>query len=99
MLAQKFYAVINRKRNKGRDFYDIVFLLGRGIKPDLIYIELKLDVKTGDALKALIIEVCNNISMKEMADDVEPFLFNSSDAKKVLLFKEYLQQIDLEWNY
>ena len=27
LLAQKFYAVLNRPRNKGRDFYDIVFLL------------------------------------------------------------------------
>ncbi len=96
LLAQKFYAVINRKRNKGRDFYDIVFLLGKGIKPDLIYIQLKLGVKTGNDLKVLIIETCNKISMKEMADDVEPFLFNPSDAKKVLFFKEYLQQIDLD---
>lgn len=71
-------------------------MLGRGIKPDLIYIQSKLGVKTGTALKGLIIDNCNKISMKEMADDVEPFLFNSSDVKKVLLFKEYLQQIDLQ---
>jgi predicted nucleotidyltransferase component of viral defense system len=29
LLAQKFYAVLNRKRNKGRDFYDIVCLHSR----------------------------------------------------------------------
>ncbi len=34
LLAQKFYAVINRKRNKGRDFFDIVFLLGQGLIPN-----------------------------------------------------------------
>ena len=27
LLAQKFYALINRKRKKGRDFFDIIFLL------------------------------------------------------------------------
>lgn len=29
LLAQKFYAILNRVCNKGRDFYDAVFLLGR----------------------------------------------------------------------
>lgn len=96
LLAQKFYAVINRKRNKGRDFYDIIFLLSKGIKPDLDYINFKLGITEGNALKNKILETCNTISMQEMADDVAPFLFNPSDVKKILLFKDYLNQIDLQ---
>ena len=96
LLAQKFYAVINRKRNKGRDFYDIVFLLGKGIKPDFNYIQMKLGIHNESDLKELILSTCDKISMQEMANDVEPFLFNPSDVKKVLLFKEYLNQINLE---
>ena len=37
LLSQKFYAILNRPRNKGRDFYDVVFLLGRNIKPNYDY--------------------------------------------------------------
>jgi hypothetical protein len=36
LLAQKFYAVIKRKRNKGRNFYDIDFLLGHDLFPIMI---------------------------------------------------------------
>jgi hypothetical protein len=34
LLAQKFYAIIKRKRSKGRDFFDVVFLLSKGVRPD-----------------------------------------------------------------
>jgi hypothetical protein len=33
--------------------------------------------------------------MKAMADDVAPFLFNNVDAKKVVMFEQYLKQIEL----
>jgi predicted nucleotidyltransferase component of viral defense system len=95
LLAQKFYAVVNRKRNKGRDFYDIVFLLGQGVKPDYNYLALKLQVENENHLKELVLQRCNEIDMKEMANDVAPFLFIPQDIKKVLLFKEYLKQVKL----
>jgi hypothetical protein len=33
--------------------------------------------------------------MKEMAKDVKPFLFNTNDEKKVLLFSKYMEQVKL----
>jgi predicted nucleotidyltransferase component of viral defense system len=95
LLAQKFFAVINRKRNKGRDFFDIVFLLGMGVKPNFDYLKFKLDISNGQQLKETVLSVCHKIDMQEMADDVAPFLFTQKDTKKVLLFKEYLSQIQL----
>lgn len=95
LLAQKFYAVINRKRNKGRDFFDIVFLLGKDILPNYEYLNLKLDVATGEDLRKLILEKCNRLDMKEMAEDVKPFLFNPEDDKRVLLFPDYIRQANL----
>jgi predicted nucleotidyltransferase component of viral defense system len=44
LLAQKFYAIINRERNKGRDFYDAVFLLSMTDKPNYDYLKLKLNI-------------------------------------------------------
>lgn len=95
LLAQKFYAVINRKRNKGRDFYDIVFLLGKNVLPNYDYLKFKLNINTEKQLKTKILNTCNQINMQEMADDVAPFLFNTKDVKQVLYFEEYINQVKL----
>lgn len=79
LLAQKFYAIINRKRSKGRDFFDVVFLLSKGAKPDYGYLDLKLKLNTPKALKDLVLDTCSKLDMKAMADDVAPFLFNNGE--------------------
>ncbi len=95
LLAQKFYAAINRKRSKGRDFFDIVFLLSLNTKPNYDYLMVKLGVGDATTLKEKIMETCAKLDMKEMASDVAPFLFNAADAKKVELFAQYIRQIEL----
>lgn len=95
LLAQKFYAVINRKRNKGRDFFDIVYMLGQGKTPNYEYLKIKLGVNNSDELRGLIIDKCKQLDMKEMADDVKLFLFEKKDEKKVLLFPKYIEQAKL----
>ncbi|MBU1013663.1 MAG: nucleotidyl transferase AbiEii/AbiGii toxin family protein [Bacteroidetes bacterium] len=93
LLAQKLYAVINRPRNKGRDFFDIVFLLGKNIKPDYGYLKQKLNISTASDLKDKISHKLKQLNMKEMADDVKPFLFNPTDEKKVLAFEKYFESV------
>ena len=95
LLAQKFYTIINRKRSKGRDFYDVVFLLSKQVKPNYEYLKLKLGIGDSKSLKAKVIETCSKLKMKSMADDVAPFLFNAVDAKKVEVFEKYLVQVEL----
>lgn len=34
--------------------------------------------------------------MKEMAEDVSPFLFNPQDEKKILLFPEYIESVEFK---
>ncbi len=92
LLAQKFYAVLNRKRNKGRDFYDIIFLLGLNTSIDYDFLKLKTGIEHEQQLKKRIIEHCNSTDMKAMAEDVRPFLFNSKDLRKIELFAEYIKQ-------
>ena len=95
LLSQKFYAILNRPRNKGRDFYDVVFLLGRNIRPNYNYLEQKIKISNADELKKKLKEKLNQLNMKEMANDVTPFLFNAKDGKKVLLFEKYIISIEL----
>lgn len=95
LLAQKFYAIINRKRSKGRDFYDVVFLLSKVERPNYDYLKLKLGVSNGDALKESIFATLSNLDMNEMSRDVAPFLFNPNDSKKVSLFRKFIEQVKL----
>ena len=91
LLSQKFFAICNRRQPKGRDFFDAVFLLGK-TKPNYDYLEFKMNIKTTEGLKRKLLDRCKNINMIDVADDVKPFLFNPNDAKKVILFPEYIRQ-------
>lgn len=94
LLAQKFWAVINRKRKKGRDFFDIVFLLSK-TQPNFDYLSQKAGIKNWKGLKHEVLSICDATDMKAMANDVSPFLFHSQDINKVLLFKQYIHQLPI----
>jgi hypothetical protein len=93
-MAQKLYAIVNRERGRGRDFYDLVFLMGRNIKPNYSYLNEKLSISNSNILKESVLGQCSQLDMKAMAGDVKPFLFDADDAKKVRLFKEVVAQYD-----
>ncbi|MCB9235348.1 MAG: nucleotidyl transferase AbiEii/AbiGii toxin family protein [Bacteroidia bacterium] len=95
LLAQKFYAVLNRKRAKGRDFFDLVFLLGQGQIPNYAYLEFKTGIRNPDELRERILAKCAQLDMQEMAAEVRPFLFDPKDEKRILLFPQYLAQVNL----
>jgi predicted nucleotidyltransferase component of viral defense system len=91
LLAQKYYALINRKRKKGRDVFDIIYL-SKSAKPDFGYLEQKLNITTEYELKLRVLSELSKISLVEIAKDVNPFLFKSSDTKQILMFKEFIEQ-------
>ncbi len=95
LLAQKFFAIINRKRSKGRDFFDVVFLLSKEVKPNYDYLKMKVGIIDSKGLKEKVLDTCSKLDMKAMAKDVAPFLFKAEDAKKVELFEKYLKQVEL----
>ncbi len=94
LLAQKFYAICNRNRPKGRDFFDVLFLLPK-TKPNYNYLQQKMDISDGKALKEKVLEVCAGINFQELTQDVSPFLFHSKDEKRIALFADYIKQEQL----
>jgi hypothetical protein len=94
LLSQKIWAVLNRKRAKGRDFYDIVFLLSFA-KPDYGYVRQKIGVDNSDALRQKLVEALSSLDFKRLAADVRPFLFNPADAQKVERFLPFIKQTTL----
>ena len=51
----------------------------------------KLQIQNSDQLKEMLIEHCLRLDMKDMAKDVQPFLFNARDVKRVELFIEFVK--------
>jgi len=95
LLSQKIYTSVNRKKTKGRDFYDITYLSSR-TKPDLGYIQQKLGVKTAEGLRKEISSRIAGFDFKDLADDVAPFLMNKDEIKRVERFREFWDQVILE---
>ncbi len=93
LLSQKIYAILNRKRAKGRDFFDVIFLLQR-TKPNYKYLRMKTGVESGDELKSILLNRAQEINLGEMTKDIRPFLFNPSDSEKIKMFEEYIKQIE-----
>lgn len=92
LLAQKFACIFTRKRPMGRDFYDIMFLAGKA-QPDFKYLKDKLAIGDKKTLKEKVTLRCEDFNFKQLAKDVEPFLFNAADAKKILAFQEYIEEV------
>ncbi|MBK8053138.1 MAG: nucleotidyl transferase AbiEii/AbiGii toxin family protein [Saprospiraceae bacterium] len=92
LMSQKCFAILNRSRNKGRDFFDLIFLMGRGIYPNMEYLNQKYGINTPDELKARLLDKFQTLNMDEMAKDVAPFLFKPVDQNKIRLFADYLKE-------
>ena len=90
LLSQKFYAAIDRPRPMGRDFFDIVYLSGK-TNPHYPYLAAKTGIKDAKQLKARLLEHCKNFDFKKLALDVESTLYVPGDVKKVVLFREFLE--------
>jgi len=92
LLSQKIYAALNRPRAKGRDFYDIVFLLPQ-TKPDYRYLRDKTGITNGRELKERLVAKTSDLNFNELAVDIEPFLVNGGDSNKVKMFASYIKSL------
>ncbi len=91
ILSQKLYAIFNRKTPKGRDFYDVVFLLSQ-YDPDYKYLQQKIGIDSKELLREKLIEKCETLSFDDLTNDVSAFLINPDDVKKITLFEEYIKK-------
>lgn len=91
LLSQKFIAALERNRSKGRDFYDITYLMGI-TKPNLDYLKFKRGINTFSELKEKLLARCTEVNFSDMAKDVAPFLFDARDANRIIKFKQYIEQ-------
>ena len=89
LLSMKTGAVL--ERGKGRDFYDFIFLSGK-TDPDFGYLEAKFDISNYSQLYNQILKSCQETDFKLKSRDFEKLVFDRAETKKVLYFREYIQQ-------
>ena len=95
ILSQKLWTITQRNRAKGRDFYDIIYLL-QNTKPDIGFLTLKFRVSNWDEAREKILEGIEGIDLDSMVKDVLPFLTNNKEGDKIKLFRDYLKQIEFD---
>lgn len=90
ILSKKIHALIDRKRIKWRDFFDIVYLY-RFTKPNFEYLQAKTWIKNNVDLKNKLNDFTNNLNLKDIAEDVKPFLLNQDEINRVIYFKDFIK--------
>jgi len=93
LLSQKICAIFGRKTQKGRDFYDTVFLFSK-TKPNFDYLESKLGMDNMGELKVRLFELSKSLDFKKLAQDEAPFLFNEDGTKRVSMFEEFVRGLN-----
>ncbi len=91
LLAQKIHTVFGRKRIKGRDFFDIVFLLWMTQIPDYWYLEQKIWIHTPSQVKKYLLYKSQWLDFEALQRDVQPFLFDSNN-QSVVLFPRIIEE-------
>lgn len=94
LLSQKIYTAVNRKRPKGRDFFDITFLFSR-TKPDFGFLSQKMGIETPQGLREEILDRIEAYDFQKLADDVAPFLMKEEERKRVEKFKNFWEQVEM----
>jgi len=90
LLSQKMMTVLQRKREKGRDLFDVSILMGVA-RPDFDYITKSLNLGRKEFIEQFSRRI-EELDLKYLAGDVEPFLFSPEQKERVLTFQEYWKQ-------
>jgi predicted nucleotidyltransferase component of viral defense system len=91
ILSQKIATIFGRKTAKGRDFYDVIFLLSK-TKPSYDYLRIKLHIDNAKELRERLLQHCEGLNLGDLTKDVEAFLFSPQDSKRIILFEKYIKE-------
>lgn len=94
MFATKLHACLYRPYTKGRDFYDLMWYLGKKIRPNFMILnnaiaqtEKNHEPLDGEKLKDRLCERVATLTIAQLKKDVEPFLAHPEELN---LFDEKL---------
>lgn len=97
LLSQKIDTIFNRKNPKGRDFFDLIFLL-RDTTPNYKYLKGKMKIANKQALAKTVLKFCVGLDFKAIAKDVAPFLINPLEIERITKFPQLFSKALLQSN-
>jgi predicted nucleotidyltransferase component of viral defense system len=89
LCAMKATALL--ERGKGRDFYDLMFLLGQ-TKPDYVFLAKRIGIKNAVELKAEVNKRLKSIDLETKTKDFEHLLVNKANNRRIIRFKEFFEE-------
>ncbi len=90
LCSMKIAAVLNR--SKGRDFYDLMFLLAQA-KPDYDFLSKRCEIHDLREFKKATMELLKTVDLKKKQKDFEHLLFNKTGSEKILRFGDFVNSI------
>jgi predicted nucleotidyltransferase component of viral defense system len=91
LVAQKIYCIFNRSRPMGRDFFDVVFLLGKS-EVNFDYLNGKMSIRNNAELRKRLLLQCAQLDFRRLAKDLEPFVYSKKEVNRVRMFLNFVQQ-------
>ena len=90
LCAMKVSAMLNRQ--KGRDFYDAMFLLSQTL-PDFTFLKERSGISNLEELKQKASGIFKNIDLKNKMKDFEHLLFNKNNSVKILHAQVFFDEL------
>ena len=89
LCAMKATALL--ERGKGRDFYDVMFLLGQ-TKPDYTFLEKRTGIKNATEFKDEVKKRLKMTDLKAKTKDFEHLLFNRENGLRIIRFQQFFEE-------
>jgi len=90
LCAMKVSAMLDRQ--KGRDFYDAMFLLSQTM-PDFNFLAQKIGISSLESLKDAAEKVIMQVDLKSKMRDFEHLLFHRSNSARILQAGEFFRSL------
>lgn len=90
LCAMKISAML--VRGKGRDYYDVMFLLSQTV-PDYSFLAERCGVRDLPQLKSVIEKALQKVDLSQKQKDFEHLLFQRENSKRILNFREFIQTL------
>ncbi len=88
MFAGKLHAILKREYTKGRDYFDLLWFIGSGIKPNIKFLENALAQSTGERIsldieliRRMLLEKILETNFEEVIQDLSPFIMDEYSLK------------------
>lgn len=90
LCSMKISALLNR--SKGRDFYDVMFLMAQ-TPPDYGFLAEKNTIHNAKELKTALTEISQTVNIQQKQKDFEHLLFNPANSKRILQFNDFIESV------